>query len=704
MALPRNLQSALYKYAAGAKSPASAGAPATPSAPTLAAAPARSMFDRPGNGDAQARKWMYDSVFGSGGGKPATPSAPNPDVKMPYDIQGFGGGGGKPQSSPLSMLGGGPSIGAGPKPVGNNVIFSNQNVAQAQAQLRGPRSVGVSGAPVSPTPAATSSLPQHPTSTWGGYLTHRDGLRKDVGDYFTHSLPETWAPGSEAYQSADARYKNLPTDRALLGGSRLSAGTAAASATALGAAAVLPAAAAVGVPGSAALSAATGAPAAVTAGGVAASLAPTAVGYASGATATPAQTTPATAPSAQSGQQGAPAAQPQLRGPRNTPAAVKPAAMDLKAQDALAAEIKDLPPEQQQAKVQEGVQAHVAALPPEEQQGLQDVATGNVDTPAAKQFNEKVEGPVKDQYVKDEYAKQTANNPNTSPQQAGGILNSIMDGWNNMPNEMKWMMGIGLGGGLLGIMSSMFGGGGGGMGMLGLLGLGAAGLAGAAGGMFGQGAQDMMGGMVGQLGQATGMIPKDMDLSALKGDDAVQRATDASSGGGYLGALQSWWDPKGTAEKVKGQLGQADQLSRLMMVPEGMRPGLLRQISPNSSPEEIQQMLSNANQMHGAMNDSKSQLGQNVQRGREFVADPSKYVNNAASEYINPANWDVMPWNWGGKSGSARGYALARQWAKEAEDKDIKEWVSKYRARGKGGRWVNTQRSSRMTKRVACAN
>jgi hypothetical protein len=384
---------------------------------------------------------------------------------------------------------------------------------------------------------------------------------------------------------------------------------------------------------------------------------------------------------------------------QNTPAAVKPAAMDLKAQDALVAGIKDLPPEQQRAKVQEGVQAHVASLPPEEQKGVQDVATGNVDTPEAKQFNEKVEGPVKDQYVKDEYAKQTANNPNTTPQQAGGILNGIMEGWNNMPNEMKWMMGIGLGGGLLGMLGGMFGGGGG-MGMLGLLGLGAAGLAGAAGGMFGQGAQDALGGMVGQLGQATGMIPKDMDLSALKGNDAVQRATSQSSGGGILGGIKAYFNPKGEAEKVKGQLGQADQLNRLMMVPEGMRPALLRQISPNSSPEEIQQMLNNANQMHSAMNDSNHQLGQNVQRGRQFVQDPSAYVNNAASEYYNPTKWDVMPWNWGGKTSADYGYELANSWVKAADEKATQEWMRKFRARGQGGRWVNTRRGSKTEKRV----
>lgn len=454
------------------------------------------------------------------------------------------------------------------------------------------------------------------------------------------------------------------------------------------------------------------------------------------------------------------------------PAGSKPMTMDLKAQDSFAADLQKLPPDQAKAKAQEGVQAHFQALPKEEQKGVQDLSAGKTDTPEAKQFEAKVEGPVKEQYVRDEYGKQVANNPDVTPQQAGGIMNGIMEGWNNMPTEMKWMMGIGLGGGLLGVLSSMFGGGGGGAGLLGILGLGAAGLAGAAGGMFGQGAQDMLGGALGSIGQATGMIPKDVNLDALKGDNAVQKLTNESSGGGILGGLKAWWDPKGTAEKVKGQLAQTDQLKRLMMVPEGMRPGLLKQISPNSSPQEIQQILANAKSVHGAMSDPKSQLAQNVAKGREFSANPEKYIRDnswfgsmfggSAADNVDPdrrgAVTDMALYSnpisgtaagiydigrnayegdwWGvgrgalntassfipggsllkglGRAGlqtvshmmkpaSDRGYALAREWAKEADDKATKEWLQKFRARGQKGRWVNTRRGSKTEKRITAS-
>lgn len=422
------------------------------------------------------------------------------------------------------------------------------------------------------------------------------------------------------------------------------------------------------------------------------------------------------------------------------------------------------------ADKKQAAQQHVQQMidsNPEMKQGMADLHAGK-DTPQAKAFQAEVDK-AGNAYVREEFARLRQQNPGATPQQQGGMLQGIMQSYQNMPEPMKWMMGIGIGGGLLGILGSMFGGGGG-MGMLGLLGLGAAGLAGAAGGMFGQGAQDMMGGALGSIGQATGMIPKDVNLDKLKGTDAVQKLTQESSGGGWGGALKAWWDPKGEAAKVKGQLAQTDQLQRLMSVPEGMRAGLLKQISPNSSPAEIQQILANAKGVHGALNDPKSQLAQNVAKGREFSADPEKYVRGKSwnllggsladnvdpdrrgmltdmALYSNPFSGTVAgvadmgrnlyegDW-WGvgrgalntassfipggsllkglGRAGlqtvagmtkethDQRALTLVRRWAKEADDKDIKDWMRKFRARGKGGRWVNTRRSAKTEKRVMC--
>jgi hypothetical protein len=79
-------------------------------------------------------------------------------------------------------------------------------------------------------PPPPSGLPKAPTSTWGGYITDTNsGLMKDVGDYFTHTLPQTFNPWSEAYQTADERFKNLPADQMLRRGAQVAGGVGAAA-------------------------------------------------------------------------------------------------------------------------------------------------------------------------------------------------------------------------------------------------------------------------------------------------------------------------------------------------------------------------------------------------------------------------------------------------------------------------------------------
>lgn len=96
-------------------------------------------------------------------------------------------------------------------------------------------SITVSGGTQGPNTGMTgapkpSGLPQAPTRSWGGYLTDtNNGLAKDVGDYFTHTLPQTFNPWSEAYQTADARFKNLPADQWLRRGAQASAAVGAAA-------------------------------------------------------------------------------------------------------------------------------------------------------------------------------------------------------------------------------------------------------------------------------------------------------------------------------------------------------------------------------------------------------------------------------------------------------------------------------------------
>lgn len=616
MPLQRNLQSAIYKYAAGAKS--LAGAPA-PLPAAGGAASARSMFDRPGGGDAQVRKQMYDGVFG-GNDKPMTPSAPNPNAKMPYDIQGFGGVGGTRRGLPSVASGAGPSIGAGPKPVGNNVIFSDPKAAPA-------------GGAQPADPGRTPSVYREGETIPGtGALDYMD---KWYNPNTTNTDP--MSAGEEGLMRAGQTAMGVGT----------AAGAMAAAVPLAGAA--LPA------------------------------TAQTMLGLGAGTTGGAVGTNMATL--------GAASTLGSL-GYQATAAMPKPSAgggLDLKAQDSLAESVKNLPPEQQKAKIQEGVQAHVAALPQEEQKGLQDLGAGNADTPEAKQFEAKVEGPVKDKYVEDEYAKQVANNPDTSPQQAGGIMGGIMEGWNNMPTEMKWMMGIGLGGGLLSLLGSMFGGGGG-MGLLGMLGLGAAGMAGAAGGMFGGGAQNFMADAVSGIGKSMGMVPEtltDEQKKILLAKDPVGQLTSVG------GRVPSREEAAQQTAAGRDQLGQIQMLNSM----GGMTPRMLENMG--LSAEEAQLAAKNVGTLSGAYSDQNSALNQHLQRGEEYA----KPTWRSWAEELGTAHTRMF----GGKSSSAHGFALAQQWAKEADEKALQDWVNKYRARGKGGRWVNTRQSSRSVKRVACA-
>jgi len=673
------LRTALYKYAFDVKNPTGAGLPKSLTAPKPAAAPPPAGLDM--------KSMIGYGPIGGGTGKPLMPQ--------------------RPAATGLASA----SIGAAP--ARNNSIFSTQpgstqptstpaalpaaqpNPFRQQvdpatfAQMRAQR--GQASAAPAAEPQPNPFRQQVDPATFA----QMRGQQGQMPTPKSHTGMGSYADVLDRWYNPWTTQQVTEKDEAsLMRPAQVAAGTGAA---AIGTLAAIPAATAVGLGGAG--GAMTTGGAALTTGNAVANGAMVASAMPQQPDAAPPAETPAankpTAPAQQTGQQ---TGQQPAAGEPAKPAAPQTPEQKQQANANLMQRMND--PNVPDADKKQAAQQHVQQMldsNPEMKQGMADLHSGK-DTPQAKAFQAEVDK-AGNAYVREEFARLRQQNPTASPQQQGGMLQGIMDSYQSMPEPMKWMMGLGVGGGLLGILGSMFGGGGG-MGMLGLLGLGAAGLAGAAGGMFGQGAQDMMGGMVGQLGQATGMIPKDMDLSALKGSDAMQRATNQSSGGGLLGGIKAYFNPKGEAEKVKGQLGQADQLNRLMMVPEGMRAGLMRQISPNSSPEEIQQMLSNASQMHGAMNDPKSQLGQNVQSGREFVKDPSAYV----SEYTNPLKWDAMPWNWGGKSSADHGHALAMLWAKEADDKATKEWMQKFRARGQKGRWVNTRRGSKMETRVTASN
>ena len=392
------------------------------------------------------------------------------------------------------------------------------------------------------------------------------------------------------------------------------------------------------------------------------------------------------------------------------------------ANEALTTKLND--PNLPDADKKQAAQQHVQQMldsNPEMKQGMADLHAGK-DTPQSKAFQAEVDK-AGNAYVREEFARLRQQNPNATPQQQGGMLNSIMQSYQQMPEPMKWMMGLGLGGGLLGVLGSMFGGGGG-MGMLGLLGLGAAGLAGAGGGMFGQGAQNMMADAMTGIGKFTGMVPEkltDEQKKILLSKDPVAAA--AGGGGGWR--VPSRQEAASQAAAGRQQLGQIKMLNSM----GGMTPRMLEGMG--LTPEEAQLAARNVGTLSNASADPNSAINQRIQQGENY-AKPT-WANAAFEAVTSPTRW------FGGKTSSANLDRAVLKWAemktarcwkgyepvpgkapysenscrpigskkkskkkteKKAEDV-VNDWLKKYRARGQKGRWVNTQRSQKAERKIS---
>ena len=281
------------------------------------------------------------------------------------------------------------------------------------------------------------------------------------------------------------------------------------------------------------------------------------------------------------------------------------------------------PPAQRQQDAREYVQG-ILNSDPELQSGLNDLAAGK-DTPAARAFQGRIDQ-AGNSFVSQEFQRlmaerqsQTGAPPTT--QEQGGFFQQAMDGWNNMSAPMKMMMGLGLGVGLVGMMSSLFGEGGGGMGLLGLLGLGVAGFGGAMGGMFGEDAQSGVNNMLLSAGEALGVVPGKQDLSTLVAADPVAAAAAGSGGGGNSG-WPSWM--QGTAA-AKSQLAKADQqraqLEQLKGLPPALRNSLLMRMDPTNikSVADAERAFANSQQIVSAFDDPNSPIGKQLADGRAYV-------------------------------------------------------------------------------------
>jgi hypothetical protein len=301
---------------------------------------------------------------------------------------------------------------------------------------------------------------------------------------------------------------------------------------------------------------------------------------------------------------------------------------------------------------------------PELVQGFRDAQAGK-NTPQAQAYQAKFKA-AQDAHIQ----QQVQANPEkaSTPQGFGEIVNNAIGQFQNMPPAMQAMVGIGLPMGLIGIMSSLFGGGGLGMGIMGALGLGAGVLGGAAGGMFGQGASNMAGDAMFNMGSFLGMVPEKADLSVLKGKDPLANLAGAA-GGGNISREEA-------AKKLTEGRSQAENLRKLMGLPVGddVKIRLMQRLDPTiDSTEAGQQALQNADTLLKAYDDPKSDLNKMMQQA-EWYSKPG--YGSAIVEAIGPERAKTinsyMPWNWGSKqSADMNIHKLIEKWA--FNDMDAKE-------------------------------
>jgi len=363
----------------------------------------------------------------------------------------------------------------------------------------------------------------------------------------------------------------------------------------------------------------------------------------------------------------------------------QPAAPRRPFDDNFSTSLQSAPKEQQPQIAQQAVQQHMQEQPPAIQKGLQDVHAGN-DTTEAQQFNQQVDAKGQE-VMKANVDAQAAAHPElaATPQGFGQMWNQASEAWNGMPQEAKWMVGLGVPMAAVGLMSSLFGGGGGGMGLLGLLGLGAAGLGGAAGGLFGQGAANMSADAMYNIGTFTGMMPEKADLSRLKGENPM-----AAMGNGPIGTREE------TAKQIAEGKAQMGQLRQLMSLPVGddAKMRLMQKLDPSlDTPEAVQQAYQNAGTMIQQYDDPESELNKKMQEGQNYADSTGLYGWGAENLYAPVSNWIT------GKSGSAKTPVLnlIEKWA--FTDMDAKELLDLEKAQSQKYDLKNARRLEELKKR-----
>ncbi|NDD52520.1 hypothetical protein EBZ39_01350 [bacterium] len=203
---------------------------------------------------------------------------------------------------------------------------------------------------------------------------------------------------------------------------------------------------------------------------------------------------------------------------------------------------------------------------PEYAQGLKDIQAGQTNTDAAQKLTANMQQ-YQSTLIGEEFEKlkqanpgTNFNDPSTWASFARQATDTAMTKFNELPMEHKLLAALGMGGGLIGLLTSLFGGGGLGSGLLGALGLAVGGGAAAAGGVFGDDVRAQTGELLNNMANFFGGVnvptaeqisgPQAEQQAAQKIHDAMNQKNDSGVRGGWAAGQQT----------LNDQLGPADML------------------------------------------------------------------------------------------------------------------------------------------------
>ena len=228
-----------------------------------------------------------------------------------------------------------------------------------------------------------------------------------------------------------------------------------------------------------------------------------------------------------------PAAAQSVAPPVSTPVSTHVGTADNKFEPELVAQMQNAKTPEEQKVVQQAAVGKVKQIvdsDPVGGQGVKDIQAGKTDTAEAKEVQARIDT-AESQRTAEELENLKKAHPEadiSDPKTYGIFLSQAAEKAKSLPFEHKLLMGLGLGGGLIGILSSLFGDTGMAGGLLGMLGLAVGGAAGAAGGVFGNQAQAATGKMMGDVGNFMGMIPNEArDANNFRPGSAASKAFEA---------------------------------------------------------------------------------------------------------------------------------------------------------------------------------